>query len=152
MSRTIAPSACRAAEGSPAPPFAKKAALRMPENRRSPSDPGLEYSFKDVPDSAVETVEAAHPSTHPGKPYGFPTAPTVPTATATTRTRPHQGHKVLPICPVQTVTHLPGCTRFRFDSPTADWSFESARLIAGLWRPSRRHLDGAFDNCVITEV
>jgi len=51
---------------------------------------------------AMETVEAAHPRPHPGKPCGFPTAPTVPTTSTTTA---RQGTKKPDL---QTVTHVPG--------------------------------------------
>ena len=52
---------------------------------------------------AMETVEAAHPSPHPGKPCGFPTAPTVPTASAMTEGQSTNNHPDR-----QTVTHVPG--------------------------------------------
>jgi len=66
---------------------------------------------------AMETVEAAHPSPHPGKPYGFPTAPTVPTASTTTGRQNTNNHPDR-----QTVTHVPGLDchlSARLLSPTA---------------------------------
>ncbi len=53
---------------------------------------------------AVETVEAAHPRPHPGKPSGFSTAPPVTTASTTTVRQGTLNNNR----DRTTVTHVPG--------------------------------------------